>query len=144
MLEKLPLDALARRYFFENDMLVHLNIARARVKDVSIPARYGEEASSMRLTNILLTFPLHLLDRFWYRVYQRHVLRDFSVVAVFWYVGLALVAWGLGFGLFKWAVSIATGYPATTGTVMLSALPLILGFQLVLQAILIEVNESQE
>jgi len=42
-LNNLDLDHLARRYFFENDMLVHLNIFNVRVKDVPIPARYGQE-----------------------------------------------------------------------------------------------------
>ena len=143
MLSRLPLERLSRRYFFENDMLVHLNIARAVVRDVSIPARYGEEESSMRIRTILLTFPPHLIRRFYYRVYQRHVLRDFSVVAIFWFFGLLLLAWAVGFGLVVWGISISSGQPATTGTVMLSALPLILGFQLVLQAILIEVSESR-
>jgi dolichol-phosphate mannosyltransferase len=142
-LARVKLDHLARRYFFENDMLVHLNIAGARVTDVPIPARYGEEASSMRLGSILLTFPPRLLRRFWYRVYQRHVLRDFSVLAIFWFFGALLLAWGIVFGLVVWAISINSGKPATTGTVMLSALPLILGFQLVLQAILIEIGESR-
>lgn len=143
MLSRLPLERLSRRFFFENDMLVHLNIARAHVEDISIPARYGDEDSTMRVGTILLTFPPHLIQRFAYRVYQRHVLRDFSIVAVFWFVGLTLLAWGVGFGLLVWGTSISSGKPATTGTVMLSALPLILGVQFILQAIVIEVNESR-
>jgi glycosyltransferase involved in cell wall biosynthesis len=142
VLRKLPLEHLSRRYFFENDMLVHLNVVQARVKDVAIPARYGDENSSLRVRYVLATFPSYLIRRFWYRVYQRHVLRDFSVVAVFWIAGAALVGWGVGFGAIAWVVSVASGRVASTGTVMLAALPLILGFQLVLQAILIETQES--
>ncbi len=142
VLRRIPLDRLSRRYFFENDMLVHLNIVQARVKDVAIPARYGDERSSLRVSQVLATFPAYLCRRFWYRVYQRHVLRDFSVVAVFWVVGAALVVWGVGFGATMWVISAVSGRVASTGTVMLAALPLILGFQLVLQAILIEIQES--
>ena len=142
MLRRLPLDRLARRYFFENDMLIHLNIMHARVRDVPIPARYGEERSAMRLGQVLLTFPAHLARRFWYRIYQRHILRDFSAAGVFWVVGSALMTWGGLFGAAMWIRSVATGHPATTGTVMLSALPVILGFQLVLQAILVEIQDS--
>jgi hypothetical protein len=136
------LGRLARRYFFENDMLIHLNIAGARVKDVPIPARYGDERSSMRLGQVVATFPVYLFRRFWYRLYQRHVLRDFSPVAVFWVAGSALLAWGTGFGAYTWIKSSWTGHLASTGTVMLAALPLILGFQLALQAILIEIQDS--
>jgi glycosyltransferase involved in cell wall biosynthesis len=141
-LRKLQLDRLARRYFFENDMLIHLNISRARVKDVAIPAQYGNEDSSLRLGRVVATFPIHLIKGFWYRIYQRHILRDFSAIAVFWIIGAALLSWGFMFGAAMWVKSIWTGHVASTGTVMLSALPLILGFQLILQAIAIEIQDS--
>jgi glycosyltransferase involved in cell wall biosynthesis len=141
-LRKLPLGRLARRYFFENDMLVHLNVVRAKVKDVAIPARYGEERSSMRLKHVVATFPVYLGRRFWYRIYQKYILRDFSPVAMFWVCGAFLLSWGVGFGVYHWIKSSWSGHVASTGTVMLSALPLILGFQMALQAILIEIQES--
>jgi dolichol-phosphate mannosyltransferase len=142
MLRKLPLEKLARRYFFENDMLVQLNVLRARVKDVPIPAVYGSEHSSMRLTQVLWTFPIYLFHRFWYRIYQKHILREFSPIALFWVFGSLLLSWGVAFGAYHWAKSILSGRVASTGTVMLSVLPLILGFQLALQAILIEIQDS--
>jgi glycosyltransferase involved in cell wall biosynthesis len=142
MLSRLPLGRLARRYFFENDMLVQLNVFKARVKDVAIPARYGEEKSSMRLGNVLVTFPVYLFRRFWYRLYQRHVLREFSPVALFWVLAAFLLTWGIGLGTVTWVKSIVSGHVASTGTVMLSVLPFILGFQLALQAVLIEIQES--
>jgi glycosyltransferase involved in cell wall biosynthesis len=142
MLRRLPLHRLAARYFFETDLLVHLNIFNARVKDVEMPACYGDERSSMRLAQVLATFPVYLFRRFWYRLYEKHILREFSAVAVFWVCGLLFIAWGVGFGSYEWWRSLVSGHPATTGTVMLSALPLILGFQLVLQAMLIEIQES--
>ena len=141
-LRRLPLDRMARRYFFETDMLIHLNVFRARIKDVPIPARYGDERSSMRVSVVLMTFPLSLLKGFWRRIYQRHVLREFSPVAVFWILGSMMLGWGTAFGAFTWARVLWIGIPATTGTVMLSVLPFILGFQLALQAILIEIQES--
>jgi dolichol-phosphate mannosyltransferase len=95
-LTRVNLDHLARRYFFENDMLVHLNIAGARVTDVAIPARYGDEISSMRLGSILFTFPPRLIRRFWYRGYQRPVLRDFSVVGRCCSAGASSSAWWCG------------------------------------------------
>ena len=142
VLRKLPLHRMARRYFFENDMLIHLNVFRARVRDVAIPARYGDERSSMRITPVLMTFPWFLFKGFWYRVYQRHVLREFSAVAMFWVLGSLMLAWGTGFGALTWLRSILTNRVATTGTVMLSVLPFIMGFQLALQAMLLEIQES--
>ncbi len=141
-LRQIDLDHLAKRYFFENDMLVHLNIFGFRVKDVPIPARYGQETSSMSLSKVLVTFPFYLFKRFWYRLYQKEVLRDFSPVAIFWVFGLGLFSWGFLFGGYTWTKSTLLNQFASTGTVMLSVLPLVMGFELILQAIILEIKES--
>lgn len=143
MLEKLDLGQLHKRYFFENDMLVNLNIQDARVCDVSIPARYGNEKSSLRITRVLCTFPLLLMRRFLRRVYRKYILRDFSVIGFFYMVGFFMILFGVGFGLYNWVESVATGVVATTGTVMIAVLPIVLGFQLFLQAMVIEIQEGK-
>jgi hypothetical protein len=141
-LAMIDLDHLAKRYFFENDMLVHLNIFGVRVKDVPIPARYGQEHSSMKVSSVLFTFPWYLFKRFWYRVYQKHILRNFSPIALLWVSGIPLFVWGFLFGAFTWTKSILLNQVATTGTVMISVLPLLMGFQLILEAIILEIQES--
>lgn len=143
MLEKLELEQLHKRYFFENDMLVNLNIQGARVCDVSIPARYGDEASSLRITRVLRTFPFLLLARFVRRIYRKYILQDFSVIGFFYMVGLLMILFGSIFGLYNWVQSVVTGLVATTGTVMISVLPIVLGFQLFLQAMVIEIQGQQ-
>lgn len=141
-LEVLNLDMIHRRFFLENDMLVQLNIYNLRVKDIAIPARYGNEKSSMRLMKIIISFPYYLFNRFWYRFYQKYILRDFSPIALFFLSGLPLFAWGLGFGLYIWSKSILTNTVATTGTVMLSVLPFIIGFELILQGVILDIHET--
>lgn len=131
-----------KRYFFANDMLIHLNLHNFRVKDVAIPARYGEEKSDINPLKVGLTFPLLFLKRFFYRVYQKYMLRDFSPIALFLMFGLALFLWGVLFGIFLWVRSAFTGHPTPTGTVMLAVVPLILGFQLLLQAIVLDIHET--
>jgi len=141
-LRLLDLDRLSRRYFFENDMLIHLNIFDARVRDVAMPSRYGAERSSMRLDRILCSFPFHLFRGYWYRFYRKHVLRDFSPVALFMLTGLPLLAWGTGFGMYTWGQSWLHNQFASTGTVMLSVLPFLVGFELVLQALVLEIRDT--
>ncbi|MFI5303693.1 MAG: glycosyltransferase family 2 protein [Nitrospiria bacterium] len=141
-LEILNLGKIHHRFFLENDMLVQLNIFNARVKDVAIPARYGNEKSSMKLYKIALSFPYFLFNRFWYRFYQKYILRDFSPIALFFLAGLPLFLWGLGFGIHIWFRSFTTNTIATTGTVMLSVLPFIIGFELLLQGIILDINET--
>jgi glycosyltransferase involved in cell wall biosynthesis len=141
-LRLLNLDAIHQRFFFENDMLIHLNFFGCRVKDIPIPARYGTEKSDLNLFGVGMTFPILLLRRFFYRVYQRYVLRDFSPIALFLFLGLILFGWGVLFGVYLWIESQLTGRLTPTGTIMLSLLPLILGFQLLLQAIVLDIQET--
>ncbi|HUK90244.1 MAG TPA: glycosyltransferase family 2 protein [Blastocatellia bacterium] len=136
------LEDLHRGFFFENDMLVRLNFGGYRVKDVAMAARYGAEQSDINILEIGLTFPLLLLRKFFHRVVQKYVLRDFSPIALFLFMGLALFGWGGAFGLYLWIKGIITHIATPTGTIMLSLLPLILGFQLLLQAIVLDIQET--
>lgn len=141
-LKALDLSLVHRRFFFENDMLVGLNFHRFRVKDVAIPSCYGQEESDIKLFRIVTTFPFLLLRRFFRRIYQRYVLRDFSPVALFLFLGLALFGWGSLFGVYLWIETALTGRATPTGTIMLALLPLILGFQLILQAIVLDIQDT--
>ena len=141
-LRRLDLRKIHQRYFFENDLLIALNFHNARVVDVGIPARYGNEHSHLNPFRAGITFPLLFLPRFWRRIYQKYVLRDFSPIALFLFMGLILLGWGVSFGAYHWILSVATDHVATTGTVMLAVLPLILGFQLILQAIVLDIQET--
>lgn len=139
-LSRLNFERIAKRFFFENDVLIHLNILNYRVKDVPIPAIYGDEVSHLKVSRVLGSFPVYLFRRFWYRIYQKYVLRDFSPIAVFLFLGLLFFFWGLGFGFYTWWRSAATGEIATTGTVMLSVLPFLIGFQLLLQGVILDIQ----
>ena len=139
-LSRLNFDRIAKRFFFENDVLIHLNILNYRVKDVPIPALYGDEVSHLKVSRVLGSFPVYLFRRFWYRIYQKYVLRDFSPIAVFLFLGLFFFSWGTGFGFYTWWRSAVTGEIATTGTVMLSVLPFLIGFELILQAVILDIQ----
>jgi glycosyltransferase involved in cell wall biosynthesis len=141
-LSRVPFDRIAKRFFFENDLLIHLNILNYRVKDVPIPAIYGDEVSNLKVSRVLGSFPLYLFRRFWYRIYQKYVLRDFSPIAVFLFLGLGFFIWGTGFGVYTWWRSAMTGEIATTGTVMLSVLPFLIGFELLLQAVILDIQAT--
>lgn len=142
-LRQLDLDDIAHGFFFENDMLIHLNILNLRVKDVPIPAIYGNETSKLRIRRVLLGFPPRLARGLFLRIWRKYVLRDFSPIAIFWLLGIPLMLFGGTLGLTVWAHSLWVGVPASTGTVMLSVLPFLVGFELILQAIILEIQESR-
>jgi glycosyltransferase involved in cell wall biosynthesis len=73
VLARLPLSRITRGYAFENDMLVHLNMAGARVRDVPIPAVYGREVSKIRLQSVAPALAWLLFRRFWMRLWRKYV-----------------------------------------------------------------------
>lgn len=141
-LRRLPLERLADRYFFETSLLVELNIARARVADVALPARYGDAGSSLRVRHVLATFPPMLVRAMLRRFYWRYIIEDFGVVSVGVLLGIPMVLFGVLFGAWHWVDSVRSGIPATAGTVIVAALPIILGVQLLLVALVLDVLAS--
>jgi glycosyltransferase involved in cell wall biosynthesis len=141
-LARIKLDGIARDYFFENDMLIRLNVIDARVVDVSTAALYGTETSSLRIGTTLRRFPLRLLRRSIWRFIKRHLVNDFGVIAVLAVIGLLFTLFGLAFGIYHWIESYVSARPATAGTVMIAVLPIILGVQMMLQALSLEVQGS--
>jgi glycosyltransferase involved in cell wall biosynthesis len=132
VLKALPLDMVSKRFFFESDMLFRLSLLRAVVWDIPMEARYGNEKSNLSALKAIFEFPGKHFVRFHKRLFYNYYLRDMSAASLELPLGAALGWFGFIFGSSRFAESIATGVPATAGTVMLSAVPLILGFQLVL------------
>lgn len=141
-LRAIDLDSLAKGYFFENDMLIKLNIANARVKDVSIPANYGSERSGIKLRKFIPQAMLSLLKGGLSRIYEKYVLRDFHPVALFLAFGTALLAIGLVTGAWILWNKLFHAISPSGGSVLLCLLPSVVGVQLLLTALILDVNES--
>lgn len=135
LLELLPLEKISNRYFFESDLLFRLNIARACVKDVPMKAEYGDEESHLKIGKILLPFLKGHIKNTIKRFFYSYILRDFQVASLNFMLGIILFICGGFFGAIEWIASIESGEPATAGTVILAALPIFIGVQLVLSAI---------
>jgi glycosyltransferase involved in cell wall biosynthesis len=129
---RLPFDKLARRYFFESDLLFRLGTLRAVVVDVPMPARYGDEKSGLVVRRAVLEFAWRHLVNTGKRVFYGYYLRDFNFASLELVLGTLLVAGGAAFGIRHWMTSSSAGEVASAGTVMLAALPVLLGVQLVL------------
>ena len=129
VLRKLPLEKLERRYFFETDMLYHLNTIRAVVHDVPMDAVYGDEESNLKVSKVLPEFLRKHASRLVKRYVYLYLLRDFNIGSLYSILGALLCLAGLIFGGLHWVQSAATGAPASSGTVMVAALPVIIGIQ---------------
>jgi len=140
LLRLIPLEMLSKRFFFESDILFRLSLAKAVVWDVPMDAIYGSEKSNLRIAKVVFEFPIKHFVNFHKRLFYNYYLRDMSVGSIQLPVGLALGWFGFIFGILRWQDSLVTGEAATTGTVMLSAVPLILGVQLVLGFLSQDIN----
>lgn len=132
VLSRLRLEHVSRRYFFESDMLFHLNIAGAVVEDVPMDAVYGDEKSHLVARRLLFEFLFKNLRNFVRRIAYNYYLRNFTIGSLEIILGSALLSFGTCFGITKWSETWRTQSPVTAGTVMLAALPTILGVQLLL------------
>lgn len=141
-LQKINLDKLSKRFFFETDMLIRLNIQNTVIKDVPIPARYGSEQSTLSIRNTMIRFPFLLLRGLTKRFILKYLIYDFNMASVYILTGMPMLLWGIFYGLFKWIENTINHVATPTGTIMLSVLPLILGTQFVIAAINIDINST--
>ena len=132
VLAEMDLDSLAKRYFFESDMLYNLNQLRAVVCDMPMRAVYGDEPSSLSPMRMLGPFFRGNLRNFYRRIIYTYFIRNFSVASLELLFSLPLIFFSLVYGVFHWVRSLHDMSPAAPGIVMAAALPLIIGTQLLL------------
>lgn len=128
----LPRDKLARDYFFESDMLHQLNILRAVVADVPMEANYGEETSSLTISKILMPFAYKHFVNFMRRIFYTYFLHDFNIASLELVLGVILTTFGTIYGAINWYDSLISQVPAYTGTIILAALPFLVGSYLLI------------
>ncbi len=132
-------NAIARDYFFEISLLAELRLHRCVVQDVPLPASYPHNLSHLSIPKALLRFPPRLWRLFLRRIWLQHFVQDFGPAAVSLMAGLLLLGGGAGWGIYNWVKWARMGLFTPTGTIMLAALPIIFGFQLLLQALFLDV-----
>ena len=144
MLAQLDLDRVYTNYGFPNDMLVHLNVWNARVRDVPSRPVYGVgERSGMRYRHVVPRISWLLLKGFFWRLWEKYVKRDFHPLVFFYLFGFVSTAAGVILGLVVVGYRLA-GYPFTVGTVVLIALLVISGSQFTLFAMWFDMETNKD
>jgi len=143
-LEELDLQRVYPRYGFPNDMLVHLNVIGARVRDVPSRPVYGVgERSDMKLRKVIPTMSWLLVKAFFWRLKEKYVIRDFHPLVFFYVLGIVLTLAGLALGVTVTVLRIL-GNGITPATVVLVALFLISGIQFTLFAMLFDLQSNRD
>ena len=144
MLELIDLDRIYPRYGFPNDMLVHLNVWNARVRDYPSRPIYGVgERSGIRLRKVVPTISWLLVKGFFWRMREKYVIRDFHPLVFFYLLGFVMGFLGLALGIAEVVLRIL-GNQITAATVVLVALLLIFGSQFTLFAMWFDMESNKD
>ena len=143
IVKRIPWDLVGDRYEYENTILIGLSIIDAKIGDYPIPAIYNNEKSTIKLFSTT-TRVLHVLFKgFWQRIYYKYILYGFHPIALFLFCGLFFLVAGVGIGGWILFSKIITGTVPTSGTVMLAVLPMLVGLQMLLTALVMDVIEEK-
>lgn len=139
---QLDFSNISNRYYFETSLIAELYFQDARIKDVPMPAIYGEEKSSMAVWKMPFVFLPRLIKTFIKRIVKSYFVYDFNMSSVYLLLGVPLFLFGLIYGTYTWWFYSSQAIFAPTGTIMLVTLTIILGFQLLLQAIHYDITKA--
>jgi glycosyltransferase involved in cell wall biosynthesis len=143
-LERLDLNRIYPRYGFPNDMLVHLNVVNARVRDVPSRPVYGVgERSGIRLRKVIPRISWLLVKAFFWRLREKYVIRDFHPLVFFYFFGILMSVAGLALGIALIVLRIL-GNDITAATGVLVALLLIFGSQFTLFAMWFDMESNKD
>jgi glycosyltransferase involved in cell wall biosynthesis len=143
-LRRLDLDRIYRRYGFPNDILVHLNVINARVRDIPSRPIYGVgERSGIRLRKVVPRISWLLAKGFFWRMREKYVIRDFHPLVFFYALGFLMIAFGLALGIAETVLRIL-GNQITTATIVLVALLLVSGSQFTLFAMWFDMESNKD
>ena len=140
VLAQLPMHRIDFTYFFETSMLARLYLVGALVRDVPMKAHYGAESSSLAIRKVLKEFPVRLLKCFCKRIILKKFIYDLTIESIYLLCGVPMLLVGVLYGGYNWVLYAKSGIGAPTGTVVISAMLIILGFQILLAAVNIDLQ----
>ena len=128
-LRGINIQSIYPRYGMPNDLLIKLNIASFRVRDVSIRPIYNVgEKSGIKVKKVVFSIPWLLLKGFWKRMFEKYVIRDFHPLLFFYILGLTLTPFGFVFGLYL-VISRLLGEGIASTSALFAAFLFISGLQ---------------
>lgn len=144
IIELIHLEHLYHGYGFPNDLLIHANIYNARVVDIPIKPIYRiGEKSGIRYWKIIPKIGWLLFRRFFWRLKEKYIIRDFHPLVFFYLSGLLLllISIPLVFRFFiRWYID--GNVPQITALALLFVL--ISGFQFIFFAMWFDMNSNKK
>ncbi len=129
----IDLDEVYPKYGYCNDILAKLNVSNFKVKDISIPAKYGSEKSKIKYGRYIIKVSWLLFSNFLYRLRMKYLYQSLSPIPFLFIFGFVLVPIGLIFTLYNVIFFLNE-----------VSLPILfLGIQFILIAILLDINDNR-
>lgn len=144
VLRALPWASFDNGYFFEISVLCELGLKRLPILELEMPTIYTSAPSSLSISRVGIEFPPKLFQYTVRRLLLQYFVFDVNLGSLYFVIGTLLMLFGCVFGCVQWANGIVTHTPKSAGTIMLAALPVFMGFQLVLNALMYDVQFCQK
>ena len=142
-LELLPLDHLYKDYGFPNDLLIHANVFGLRVGDYPVKPIYNVgEKSGIRYVTLIPKLGWLLITRFFWRMKEKYIIRDFHPLVFFYLFGIGLLLSGIPLMVrffYKWY----TNHDVPPITALALIFVLISGFQFIFFAMWFDMTYSK-
>lgn len=143
VLETIDVDDIYDGYGYPNDMLIKLNLSKFKITDVEMPPRYGNEKSKIRLGRYSTKLSWLLVKGFFKRIWREYGGVNFHPLFLFYLIGFILFPFGFILGVDVLYFRIMSG-GYSTGTVILTALFLIMGLQSLIFAMMFDMESNKE
>nr|WP_321497969.1 glycosyltransferase family 2 protein [uncultured Methanolobus sp.] len=140
-LSNMDLHNLYTYYGYCNDMLVKLNAFGFRTMDITMPARYGQERSTIKYSNYMGKVSIMLFKKFLWRLKMKYMTLSFHPLVLFYAFGMILVPLGVLMAGYILAAKLVMGWNVSTNLPLLDAVFLITGIQFTLFAMLFDMQE---
>ncbi len=141
-LKEVELEKISQRYFFESDLLFRLGLVKAVVVDIPMESKYEDEVSNLKISTVTSEFALKHLRNFSKRIFYQYFILDLNIASIELVFGILLLGFGSIYGAVTWIHSAANNLFTPSGGVMMAALPIILGFQLILNFISFDIAKE--
>lgn len=139
----IEIDKIFKRYGMPNDLLVKLNIAEQSVRDVPIRPVYNiGEISGIRIPSVIIRISQLLFKRFFHRLLEKYVIRDFHPLVFFYTFGLITFPAGMLAGAYLFFYRILAG-PVSTTSALFAVLLVISGLQFLLFAMWFDMENNK-
>ena len=143
-LTNIEIDTLYTYYGYCNDLLVKLNTFGFRTIDVVMPARYGQERSTIKYKTYIGKVSLMLFRKFLGRLKMKYMILSFHPLVLFYILGMIFVPFGMLFAAYIFIAKTILHWPVSPNYPLLDVLILIFGVQFILFAMLFDMQESKD